>query len=404
MAKRSDVPVFGPLHGLKVVHCSQSIAGPFAAGMMADMGADVIWIENAEVQDVSRNAPGMAAQLDRRNMRNIALNINTPEGREVFLRLISEADIFLEASRPGQYAKWNLTDDVLWTHNSRLVITHISGFGQYGDPDYVRRASYDPIAQAFSGNMYMNGRLGMRSAPAEVSVSDYLTGFMALSASLAAYINACKTGKGDSIDASQYESTLRCQAGWPLDCWNKSGRVFEQGKGNNGNVGFNSYKCKNGQEVYMVIIGPNLFKKLLNMFGFEYRQGIFSDCIANCKEGTPAGEVLENCIMDFCAERSSEEVEAAFIAVGLPCSRILRHEDMLEHPHYKARESIVIWEQTDGTKIIGQNVTPKLKNKPGRIWRGCPTVGMDNDDILSDIGYSESEIQSLYNGNIIMKK
>lgn len=172
MAKRNDIPTFGPLSGLKVVHSSQSVAGPFAADMMADMGADVIWIENAAGQDVSRIAPGMAAQLDRRNMRNIALNVNTPKGREVFLKLMADADIFVEASRPGQYGKWNLSDEVLWEHNPKLVIAHISGFGQYGDPGYVRRASYDPIAQAFSGNMYMNGRPGMRSVPAEVSVSD----------------------------------------------------------------------------------------------------------------------------------------------------------------------------------------------------------------------------------------
>ncbi len=404
MAKRKDIPTFGPLSGLRVVHSSQSVAGPFAADMMADMGADVIWIENAAVQDVSRNAPGMAAQLDRRNMRNIALNLNSPEGREVFLRLMADADIFIEASRPGQYARWNLGDEQLWAQNPRLVIAHISGFGQYGDADYVNRASYDPVAQAFSGNMYMNGRPGQRSAPAEVSVSDYYTGFMALSASLAAYINACKTGRGDSIDVSQYESTLRCQSGWPLDCWNESGRVFQQGKGNNENVGFNSYRCKDGQEIYMVIIGPRLFKKLLAMFGFEYRQGVFADCINNCKEGTDAGELLEKCIIDFCAGRDSAEAEAAFIAAGLPCGRILRHEDMPEHPHYKLRESIISWEGTDGRQVIGQNITPKLKNNPGRVWRGCPTVGMDNDDILSELGYSRSEIRSLYDGGVISRK
>lgn len=227
---------------------------------------------------------------------------------------------------------------------------------------------------------------------------------MALSASLAAYINACKTGKGDSIDVSQFESTLRCQSGWPLDCWNESGRVFEQGKGNNGNVGFNSYRCNDDQEIYMVIIGPSLFKKLLVLLGFEYRQGIFADCINNCKEGTEAGEFLEKSIMDFCAARTSKEAEAAFIAAGLPCSRILRHEDMLEHPHYRARESIISWDRVDGTQITGQNITPKLKNNPGRVWRGCPTVGMDNDDILSELGYPEDEIRSLYDGNVISKK
>lgn len=401
MAKKTDIPNFGPLNGVRVVHCSQSLAGPFAASLMADLGADVIWVESAVGQDVSRIAPGMAAQLDRRNMRTIKLNVNTPAGKEVLLRLVMEADIFLEASKPGQYKKWGLTDEVLWGENPQLVITHISGFGQWGDPDYVRRASYDPIAQAFSGVMYMNGLPGRRSAPAEVSISDYYTGYMAAFASLAAYISAARTGKGDSIDVSQYESTLRCEAGWPLDIWNDSGRPFVQGKGNNGNVGFNSYMCSDGREVYMVIIGPALLKRLMALLDLPYNEGIFAGCINNVKEGTPAGEVLEKAIVDFCASRTSAEAEKAFAEAGLPCSRILSHMEMLDHPHYVARESLTRWQRVDGGELTGQNVTPKLKRNPGRIWRGCPLPGMDNEDILGELGYTRADIEAMYAEGVI---
>lgn len=401
MAKKTDIPNFGPLNGVRVVHCSQSLAGPFAASLMADLGADVIWVESAVGQDVSRIAPGMAAQLDRRNMRTIKLNVNTPAGKEVLLRLVREADIFLEASKPGQYKKWGLTDEVLWGENPQLVITHISGFGQWGDPDYVRRASYDPIAQAFSGVMYMNGLPGRRSAPAEVSISDYYTGYMAAFASLAAYISAARTGKGDSIDVSQYESTLRCEAGWPLDIWNDSGRPFVQGKGNNGNVGFNSYMCSDGREVYMVIIGPALLKRLMALLDLPYNEGVFAGCINNVKEGTPAGEVLEKAIVDFCASRTSAEAEKAFAEAGLPCSRILSHKEMLDHPHYVARESLTRWQRVDGGELTGQNVTPKLKRNPGRIWRGCPLPGMDNEDILGELGYTRADIEAMYAEGVI---
>lgn len=401
MAKKTDIPNFGPLNGVRVVHCSQSLAGPFAASLMADLGADVIWVESAVGQDVSRIAPGMAAQLDRRNMRTIKLNVNTPAGKEVLLRLVREADIFLEASKPGQYKKWGLTDEVLWGENPQLVITHISGFGQWGDPDYVRRASYDPIAQAFSGVMYMNGLPGRRSAPAEVSISDYYTGYMAAFASLAAYISAARTGKGDSIDVSQYESTLRCEAGWPLDIWNDSGRPFVQGKGNNGNVGFNSYMCSDGREVYMVIIGPALLKRLMALLDLPYNEGVFAGCINNVKEGTPAGEVLEKAIVDFCASRTSAEAEKAFAEAGLPCSRILSHMEMLDHRHYVARESLTRWQRVDGGELTGQNVTPKLKRNPGRIWRGCPLPGMDNEDILGELGYTRADIEAMYAEGVI---
>lgn len=403
MAKSSDIPRFGPLQGVRVVHCSQSIAGPFAASLMADLGADVIWIESAVGQDVSRIAPGMAAQLDRRNMRTVCANVNTPEGKTLLLALLKQTDIFLEASRPGQLDHWGLSDEVLWQTNPALVITHVSGFGQFGDADFVRRASYDPIAQAFSGLMYMNGLPLRRSAPAEVSVTDYYTGYMAAMASLAAYISACRTGTGESIDVSQYESALRCQSGWPLDEWNDTSRRFMQGKGNNSNVGFNAYTCADGEEIYMVIIGPALLKKLMDLLGLPYRQGVFADCVNNVKEGTPAGDILEQAIVDFCARRSSEEAEAAFIAAGLPCSRILRHDQMLSHPHFAARESITRWPRVGGGEITGQNITPKLKNNPGRIWRGCPSVGMDNEDVLGELGYSASQIGELYEKGILKK-
>mgnify|MGYP001782410364 CR=1 FL=1 len=114
--------------------------------------------------------------------------------------------------------------------------------------------------------------------------------------------------------------------------------------------------------------------------------------------------MLEARLKEFCAARTSEEAEAAFVAAGLPCSRILSHEDMLEHPHYLARESITRWPRVGGGEIIGQNVTPKFKNRPGRIWRGCPTVGMDNDDILAELGCTQEEIDACYAEGVVAKK
>ena len=156
MAKRSDVPEFGPLAGIKMVHSAISFAGPFCAQIYAELGADVIWIESTLAFDTAR-VTGWPCEQDRRNQRTISLNIPTPEGKEVFLQLIKEADVFLEASRGGQYDKWGLSDQVLWKQNPALVIIHVSGFGQYGVPEYVSRASFDPVAQAFGCLMHTNG-------------------------------------------------------------------------------------------------------------------------------------------------------------------------------------------------------------------------------------------------------
>lgn len=167
MTKTEEIPRFGLLCGYRVVLIGLSVAGPFAAELYADHGADVIWIEHPTVPDMGRvSGHGGEWQQNRRNMRSIAMNYMKEEGREAFLKLIETADVLIEASVGGRFERAGLGDDVLWGRNPRLVIAHVSGFGQTGDPLYVRRASYDPIAQAFGCAMRMNGLPGQPSMPA----------------------------------------------------------------------------------------------------------------------------------------------------------------------------------------------------------------------------------------------
>jgi len=112
------------------------------------------------------------------------LNIPSPEGREVFLKLLKEADIFIEASKGGQHKKWGLTNEVLWQTNPKLVIVHISGFGQDGDEKYIGRPTFDPIAQTFGCYMQLNGFPDRGAIPAVLYVADYITGFFAVTAAL----------------------------------------------------------------------------------------------------------------------------------------------------------------------------------------------------------------------------
>ena len=155
--RKNEMPEFGLLSGLKVVHASSVVAGPIAAELMAENGADVIWIESKRALDTNRGKGGMGAESERRNMRNISFDIPTDEGKKILRALLEDADVFIESSKGGQYARWGLTDDVLWSWNPKLVIAHFSGYGQTGDPDYVSRGCYDPVCQAFSCLMHLNG-------------------------------------------------------------------------------------------------------------------------------------------------------------------------------------------------------------------------------------------------------
>lgn len=165
--KLSECPKFGPLQGVKVVHLTQAIAGPFACGMLADLGAEVIGIESPRGRDTSRPGPGRGGwgtQMERRNSRSLCMNVKEGRGREAFFSLLEESDILVEGFRGGQLEKWGMSDETLWEVNPKLTIVHISGFGQTGIPEYVHRPSFDGIGQAYGCFMEMNGYPD-RSAP-----------------------------------------------------------------------------------------------------------------------------------------------------------------------------------------------------------------------------------------------
>src|SRR5436190_659388 len=151
---------------------------------------------------------------ERRNAFYVTLDLSTPDGRELFLRLVRTRDIWMESSKPGTYAKWGLADDVVLAANPALVVTHVSGYGQTGDPGYLGRASYDMVGQAFGGLMFQTGFADpdppVRAAP---YTGDYITALFALWSSLAAYIHAQRTGEGQVVDLAQFEAVHQILAG-----------------------------------------------------------------------------------------------------------------------------------------------------------------------------------------------
>jgi len=205
---------FGNLANLKVINASSVVAGPFLCELFAEQGADVVQLESTLVSDMYRLWP-QSWSMERRNQRSMTLNIPSPEGKGVLFRLLADADILVESSRGGTWNSWGLTDEALWQVKPDLVIVHVSGFGQTGDPAYLRRASYDSIGQAFSGFMAINGFPD--PLPPYVTkpyTGDFVAGLFGAWASLAAVINARETGKGESIDVAQFESIVRLQASY----------------------------------------------------------------------------------------------------------------------------------------------------------------------------------------------
>lgn len=405
MARKNKIPQFGPLAGVTVINAATSIAGPIAAQMMAEWGADVIWIENPRNLDVARTS--MSGDQDRRNQRAMCLNVPTPEGRKVFLEMIRGTDILIEASKGGQYDRWNLSDAVLWEYNPALVIVHLSGFGQTGDPEYVRRPSFDAIAQAFSCLMNFNGFPDREQIAAGPYIGDYLPGYMAVGAALAALYKAQKTGKGESIDLAQFEVLIRSQMRYPMEFLNKGQKVTEKarpGCRSDKFAAFGNYACKDGNSVYVSILGAGPLKAAVEFLGLEYGSEEYPKNKIFSPVGTSAGNKLEAKLMEYLTTKTAAQADQELTAAGIPVSVIMNYELAVNHPHYQARKVFCAWENIEGNQVTGVKVVPEFKNNPGKVWRGVAPTGMDNNDILLDFGFSDEQINALYEAGILIKK
>ena len=404
--KHNDIPAFGLLSGLRVVMIGLSVAAPFAGELYAEHGADVIWIENPKVVDSARTSrKGGAWQQDRRNMRSLAMNYRTAEGREAFLRLLEKTDVLIEASVGGSFEKAGYSDRILWERNPGLIIAHISGYGQTGLPEYVHRASFDPIAQAFGCAMRMNGVDGIPSIPAMPFPGDYTAAFYAFGMSLAALYKRQQTGKGESIDIAQFELMMRIQSNYPTDYLRYGLDYIKEGPHSRICAGYGTYKCMDGEEIYTLFLGSGAVERGLGILGLEYGSEDFPAGSSLVPINTPAGDKLEAALEAYVSTHTAEEVESAFCAACVPCSRLMDYEQAKNNPQYIAREVFTTWSAADGkTRIPGVNVMPKLKNNPGKVWRGAPNIGMDNEDILSELGYAPGEIQAMYQAGLLDRK
>lgn len=393
-----SLPKFGPLAGLKVAHATQSVAGPFGPQLLADYGADVLWIENALVPDVLRFSSNYVPESERRNQRTLALNIPSPEGKEIFRRVIEGADVFVESYKGGQMDKWGLSDEVLWEVNPRLVICHISGFGQTGLSDYVGRPSYDMIAQAFSGYTYGNGTPDV-VFPTGPYAADYMTATFAAIGILAAVYNARNTGKGESVDIAQSEVMMKVQLG-AVD-WLTRQKPVDRAGFPQPQACVGCFRCKDGEFVQVALAGGGIIKKALAFVDIDPESEPFRSAGSVLFVGTEAGDRFQEAVLAYLASHTSDEAHAEMVAAGLTAQKVNTWRDVEKDPQVAARGVIQELTSFKGHRIRYIGAVPRFKNNPGRTWRQAPWMGMDNEEILGELGYSPEDVVSLYEKKII---
>jgi crotonobetainyl-CoA:carnitine CoA-transferase CaiB-like acyl-CoA transferase len=391
---------------VRVVESARFVAGPWASAYLGEFGAQVIHVEGPPFDppyaDPTRTlrplleggAPGEEVSESwvqySRNKLSVGLDLKKPEGRAVFLDLLRQTDIWIESSRPGTYDKLGLSDAEVWEANPRLTIVHVSGHGRTGDPTRVAAPSYDLSAQAYSGYLSLQGNPDpdppMRAGTA---INDTVTGLASATAGLMGFISAERTGKGQSVDVAQYEIFFILLENLALDYFM---RGVVRGRHGSGHARLHPYDVHRAADGWVVVAAPtpDSWVKLRTLIGFD--DPAYDDRDYRLSHRTP----VDAAIAEFCRSRSREELERLGREHDVAISRVYDIADLARDPHYREREMFLEWEDPVAGPVKGPGIAPKFSATPGRVWRGAPWLGQDNERVLRRfLGYSAERVDEL---------
>jgi crotonobetainyl-CoA:carnitine CoA-transferase CaiB-like acyl-CoA transferase len=386
----------GALNDIRVIELGQLLAGPFCGQLLGDMGADVIKVEPPGAGDPMRvwgqGEEKVQWEVIARNKRSVSANLRIPEGQALVRKLIAKADVLIENFKPGTMEKWDLGPDVLHAENPGLIIARMSGYGQTGP--YSDRAGFGGIGEAMGGWRYVVGEPDRPPSRMGISIGDTLTATYGCMGVLAALHHREKTGRGQVVDAALYESVLQVMEGLVPE-YDHGGFIRERsGSILPGIAPSNVYRCSDGE--YM--IGANkdsLWKRLAEAMG-QPELGSDPRYATHIARGQNQLE-LDDVINAWTRTLTVDEVDALMTEYSIPAGRVYRAPEMLEDPHFRAREAIVEVETERFGKLKMQGAFPKLSATPSTVRRAAPsTVGQHNVEVYGELlGYGEAELAAL---------
>jgi formyl-CoA transferase len=397
----------GPLAGLKVIELGQLIAGPFAARILAEFGAEVVKVEppndgKSAGGDPLRswrklhNGQSLWWSVQARNKQSITLNLKSRRAQEIVRELAKDADVLIENFRPGALEKWGLGYDALSAINPKLIMVRISGFGQ--DGPYRDKLGFGAIGESMGGMRYITGYPDRAPVRVGISIGDSLTGLYAVIGTLMALRHRDQTGKGQVIDAALYESVFSMMESM-LPEYGHDGFVRERtGASLPGIVPSNTYPCADGQYVVIGANGDSIFKRMMVAMGRD--DLATEDALANNAGRTIHTERIDKAIEAWTRTLSLDEVLKVLDAAEVPASRIYSIADIANDPHYIARG--MIERHAAGERdVLLPGIVPKLSATPGQTrWLG-PKLGEHTESVLKRLGYGDEQIAELRREGVI---
>ncbi len=392
----------GPLTDIRVIELGQLIAGPFCGQLLADMGADVIKVEPPGKGDPMRvwgrgDFP-LWWTVCARNKRCVTANLREPEGQDLVRRLVAESDMLLENFRPGTMERWGLGYEELSAINPGLIMIRVSGYGQTGP--YASRAGYASIGEAMGGMRYLCGDPDRPPSRAGISIGDSLAATFACLGGLSALHHRDKTGEGQVIDASIYESVLSVMEATVPE-YTVSNYIRERSGATLANVApSNVYTC--ADDIFLIAANQDtVFARLC--VAMEMPDLVSDERFSTHTARGINMETLDGIINEWCRNKAVAEVAALMEDHGVPAGKLYRAPEMLEDPHFAARESIVDTPTPEWPDLKMQNVFPKMSKTQGEIrWTGPATLGEHNEEVYEDLlGLDKEELKELRGKSII---
>jgi len=394
------------LDGLKVLEMGQLIAGPSAGRMLAEFGAEVIKIETPKTGDpirnwrVVENGTSLWWYVQARNKKSITVNLREAEGQEIIRELVKEIDILVENFRPGTMEKWGLGYEQLKEINPRLIMIRVSGYGQ--DGPYRDKPGFGSIGEALGGLRYITGYPDRPPTRVGISLGDSLSALYAVNGALmAVYHRDVKgTGEGQVIDVALYESVFSLMES-TLPEYDRAGVLRERtGSTLPGITPSNTYMCGDGKYVVIGANGDAIFKRLMLAMG---KADIAADSrFENNTKRSEHAEFLDALIEEWTKSMPFDEVMTYLDEAKVPAGAIYSIKDIVEDPHYHAREMIQEVNVEDLGTLKMPGIVPKMSLTPGSIeWAG-PKLGQHTKEVLSEkMQLSAKEIEKLEENGII---
>jgi formyl-CoA transferase len=400
--------VAGALAGIKVLELGTLIAGPFAARLCGEFGAEVIKVEDPAAGDPIRNwrhlheGTSLWWYVQARNKKSITLNLKDERAQQIARQLAREADLVIENYRPGVLERWGLGYEQLRADNPATIMVRISGYGQTGP--MRDRPGFGAIGESMGGIRYVSGHADRPPVRIGISIGDSIAALHGVIGALMALRHRDATGgrgrgEGQIVDVALYESVFNMMESTVPE-YDRYGVVRERtGGALPGIVPSNTYTCGDGAAIVVAGNGDAIFKRLMKAMG---RQDLADDPTLARNEGrVKRTQEIDDAIQAWCGERPIDEALGVLQAADVPVSRIYSVADMMADAQFAARGMIEQQRLPDGTPLKVPAIVPKLSATPGQTaWLG-PRLGEHTEEILTALGHDRASIDALRREGVI---